>query len=209
MINLLKWCRWPDSNRHGFRHCPLKTACLPDSTTSALSAHYRKTRQILLRNFSGWAQFRFRFRNNRLFRNAGFGKSLLGFRYGNLPHEALLGWCGLDDPRQRQAVDEKQGNYDGGNPAEKGCTSACAENRTGGAAAECCAGIRAPAVLQQHQADDAQRQQDRGDEKDGVHAPIFARPGRWPGIRRPSGKHRRLGRRRYPAWRTTPTRWPP
>ena len=23
------WCRWPDSNRHSFRHCPLKTACLP------------------------------------------------------------------------------------------------------------------------------------------------------------------------------------
>jgi hypothetical protein len=23
------WCRWPDSNRHGLRHCPLKTACLP------------------------------------------------------------------------------------------------------------------------------------------------------------------------------------
>ena len=22
-------CRWPDSNRHGLRHCPLKTACLP------------------------------------------------------------------------------------------------------------------------------------------------------------------------------------
>ena len=24
-----EWCRWPDSNRHGLRHCPLKTACLP------------------------------------------------------------------------------------------------------------------------------------------------------------------------------------
>ncbi len=23
------WCRWPDSNRHTRRHCPLKTACLP------------------------------------------------------------------------------------------------------------------------------------------------------------------------------------
>ena len=23
------WCRRPDSNRHGLRHCPLKTACLP------------------------------------------------------------------------------------------------------------------------------------------------------------------------------------
>ena len=23
------WCRRPDSNRHGSRHCPLKTACLP------------------------------------------------------------------------------------------------------------------------------------------------------------------------------------
>ena len=23
------WCRWPESNRHSFRHCPLKTACLP------------------------------------------------------------------------------------------------------------------------------------------------------------------------------------
>ena len=23
------WCRWPDSNRHSSRYCPLKTACLP------------------------------------------------------------------------------------------------------------------------------------------------------------------------------------
>ena len=29
------WCRWPDLNRHSLRYCPLKTACLPDSTTSA------------------------------------------------------------------------------------------------------------------------------------------------------------------------------
>ena len=26
---LLNWCRWPESNRHSFRHRPLKTACLP------------------------------------------------------------------------------------------------------------------------------------------------------------------------------------
>jgi hypothetical protein len=26
---IVVWCRWPDSNRHGLRHCPLKTACLP------------------------------------------------------------------------------------------------------------------------------------------------------------------------------------
>ena len=25
----LVWCRWPDSNRHSSRYCPLKTACLP------------------------------------------------------------------------------------------------------------------------------------------------------------------------------------
>ncbi len=28
-IRKLIWCGWPDSNRHGSRHCPLKTACLP------------------------------------------------------------------------------------------------------------------------------------------------------------------------------------
>ena len=28
-IKKLFWCRWPESNRHSFRHCPLKTACLP------------------------------------------------------------------------------------------------------------------------------------------------------------------------------------
>ena len=30
------WCRRPDLNRHGFPHYPLKIACLPTSTTSAL-----------------------------------------------------------------------------------------------------------------------------------------------------------------------------
>jgi hypothetical protein len=24
-----RWCRWPESNRHGSRHYPLKIACLP------------------------------------------------------------------------------------------------------------------------------------------------------------------------------------
>ena len=37
----VKWCRWPDSNRHGLRHCPLKTACLPNSTTSAICCFLR------------------------------------------------------------------------------------------------------------------------------------------------------------------------
>ena len=29
IIKHLHWCRWADSNRHAFLHCPLKTACLP------------------------------------------------------------------------------------------------------------------------------------------------------------------------------------
>jgi hypothetical protein len=35
-------CRRPDSNRHGSPHHPLKMACLPSSTTSAMFGHYRE-----------------------------------------------------------------------------------------------------------------------------------------------------------------------
>src|SRR5512138_1544666 len=30
-LTRVHWCRRGDSNSHGFRHCPLKTACLPIS----------------------------------------------------------------------------------------------------------------------------------------------------------------------------------
>lgn len=29
LTSTLLWCRWPDLNRHGLRHYPLKIACLP------------------------------------------------------------------------------------------------------------------------------------------------------------------------------------
>jgi hypothetical protein len=42
MTSCINWifqqCRRPDSNRHGSPHHPLKMACLPSSTTSAVSA---------------------------------------------------------------------------------------------------------------------------------------------------------------------------
>ena len=48
------WCRWPDSNRHSSRHCPLKTACLP------IPPH-RLNLDLLLRNRVGaWLRCRAR-----------------------------------------------------------------------------------------------------------------------------------------------------
>ena len=41
------WCRRGDSNSHGFRHCPLKTACLPISPRRrCASLRYRHRRRI-------------------------------------------------------------------------------------------------------------------------------------------------------------------
>ena len=134
---------------------------------------------------------------------------MLGRRLGNLPHETLFGRRGFDDPCQSQAIEEEQRDHDGGGSAKKSRASARTEEGTGGAAAKRRAGIGAAAVLNQHQADDAQRQQQRGRQKDGVHVSIFARPGKWPEILRLSGTRRRPDRRRYPAWQTTPMRCPP
>ncbi len=40
------WCRRPESNRHGLRHCPLKTACLPIPPRRRIFSYTRHIRVL-------------------------------------------------------------------------------------------------------------------------------------------------------------------
>ena len=199
------WCRRRDSNSHGFRHRPLKTACLPipprRQTNPPCAGVRSRQRRTLIATASRISLFWYLLHPAAIRRNWCRGGLFRG-RYGltrrlswNAPGQRLRRSALLRYRRSahhtffirfaRQHVGEshaRQEKYDSKNRScatQKVCRAGGAEHTAGRASAKRSADISAFPVLQQHESDDAERGHHMKNQNQNFHSSTI-KPRRWP-----------------------------
>ena len=229
VLKLRFWCSGRDSNSHGLRHCPLKTACLPIPPPEQRSflvrlvlgngffrflAGARRERQLGPASSANFASAGASARrpefirecHRHLFRRRH--RHCLGRLLDREPRRAGSSGTGRAGCSGRPASGcwRRTPSPDCRRPREKARRAARAENRAGRARTECGAGIGTFASLQQHQAMIriaisvcAQSEPPFESYPFSSSNLYSAAGGRSPGNHPISATHRRSGRRRCPA----------